>query len=604
MCNREAPKEVFHLWLLTKVLTTFKGDPAQLPNVMRYVISVSHPKIIRRFETESSQDYWKSFESGKSDDILFSATPKRAHRQVEVRNDLHFLGALKRGVIDYAEKFPSIAKIVEELPNLERSGTTFDLFNSETCNEYHDLFIALVKQYKTLLEEIATSVGEKKPFGDKLGPAVKTGHAILTMVEGRAFHLYLPTIVSKLSKTLSKCNRIRAELRATSRGRGVKERSAEEQNTEIHGADKQGVEERDVEEQDVEEQDVKVGMTLWEEADAITPMAPWKVFKSWIMLMLVQFDATDALCTFVNLVPNLSSADVEVKIVYSPIISNKTIPLDVLLTKYIPEAAPNNSESPTNAKLADFIKAAFTVKRQARCISSFRASWGPQHIPAATEFLQEILKEVAVENGSEDSEDGDGEVDRHQRQIIAELSRDITNLLPQPAQIVGDMICRKFWALGEALNLKERQERYGVKFADKQTFRGALHCEAGLASILDETTRRNIQDRINASKQPNGTWKGLTNSEEQLYSTLSQLLEETKVGFVSVQLVPINTYSICDDRGSRASLGYQNVAAQCAAAFSLFSHSMEKLALSRQVFTIPSRGAPYQNGPQKCGWMP
>jgi len=114
--------------------------------------------------------------------------------------------------------------------------------------------------------------------------------------------------------------------------------------------------------------------------------------------MLVQFGATDALCTFVNLVPDLSSMDVEVKIVYSPIISNKIIPLDVLLTKYIPEAASNNS--PTNTKLCDFIKAAFTVKQQAKCISSFREPWSLQHVSEVTRFLQEILKKVTVKNGS------------------------------------------------------------------------------------------------------------------------------------------------------------------------------------------------------------
>ena len=42
------------------------------------------------------------------------------------------------------------------------------------------------------------------------------------------------------------------------------------------------------------------------------------------------------------------------------------------------------------------------------------------------------------------------------------------------------------------MNLQERQGRYGVKFTDKQTFRGALHCKAGLASILDKTTREDF----------------------------------------------------------------------------------------------------------------
>jgi len=196
-----------------------------------------------------------------SDDILFSAAPKRTYHQVEARNDLHFLVALKCGVIDYAKKFPNITKTVEKLSNLKCPGTPFKLFNDMTCEEYHFLFITLVEQYKGFVEEIATRVKNRESFRNKLGPTVKTGLTILTIVEGFAFHLYLPTIVSKLSKTLSEHSCIKTEQRAAGR-HGVKERDAEEQNAEMQGADKQ----------DVKKQDVKVGMILWEKADT-APMA-------------------------------------------------------------------------------------------------------------------------------------------------------------------------------------------------------------------------------------------------------------------------------------------------------------------------------------------
>ena len=92
-------------------------------------------------------------------------------------------------------------------------------------------------------------------------------------------------------------------------------------------------------------------MTLWDaviEANtATTPL--WKPFKSWIMLMLVQFDAADTLCNFVAYMPDLSSAAMNVKIVYSPVISDTTIPLEVLMTKYIPALG----DPQTNAKLED-----------------------------------------------------------------------------------------------------------------------------------------------------------------------------------------------------------------------------------------------------------
>jgi hypothetical protein len=55
---------------------------------------------------------------------------------------------------DYEEKFPNIANILKELPNLKdeisphataHRTTTFELFNNLTYNEYHCLFTKLMK---------------------------------------------------------------------------------------------------------------------------------------------------------------------------------------------------------------------------------------------------------------------------------------------------------------------------------------------------------------------------------------------------------------------------------------------------------------------------
>ena len=53
-------------------------------------------------------------------------------------------------------------------------------------NEYHLLFTHLMDQYQALLDEIATLAKEVESFEDNLDHAVETGHALLTMVKGRA----------------------------------------------------------------------------------------------------------------------------------------------------------------------------------------------------------------------------------------------------------------------------------------------------------------------------------------------------------------------------------------------------------------------------------
>ena len=512
--NRNAPEEVSHLWVLAKILTTLKSEPALRFRCMKYVIAASHPKIRRRFETLSSKEYWQCFASVELDsEVIHSlaarAASKRKRHHIELENDFNFLTILQESQIvpDYEKRFPNIAKALKELPNLTceippdvttHCATTSELFNDTTCKEYHSLFMALMDQYKAFVDKIATAAKDEEPFEDKLDCAVKTGHALLTMVKGRAFYLYLSTIAFKLSD-----GRIESE-----------ERDAEERDAEEH----------DAEERDAEEGDVKAGTTLWDtvEADTATTVL-WKPFKSWIMLMLVQLDAADALCAFVKRV-ELSNAEIDVKLVYSPLVSDKTISLEDLLTQtYIPEAPMTNLK--TNAKLLDFVKTAKTLKSQAKRISSFTEKWDPECASEAELFLQEVLDETKKEHEEDSKQKKDG-VDPNK--IISELSSEIIGLLSGPAQ--GADILTKFAAL--ETELKERQRRYTLPFTEKPIFKGALHCEAGLASILDKNTRINIQARIDTMNQA-----AVRKKDENLYRSLSQLLEDTEVGFFSVRLV-------------------------------------------------------------------
>jgi hypothetical protein len=148
--NRNAPDEVSHLWVLAKMLTTgtLKFEPALQFRFMKYVIAASHPKINRRFVTSSSNEYWQCFDSVKLEDIPFRAVQiasKRKRLKIELENDRKFLIILGKGKIvpDYEERFPIIANVFKELPNLNLKdetspdvtahfATTFELFNDTT----------------------------------------------------------------------------------------------------------------------------------------------------------------------------------------------------------------------------------------------------------------------------------------------------------------------------------------------------------------------------------------------------------------------------------------------------------------------------------------
>jgi hypothetical protein len=234
------------------------------------------------------------------------------------------------------------------------------------------------------------------------------------------------------------------------------------------------------------------------------------------MQMLVQLDAADALCAFVKQV-NFSKPEIDVKIVYSPLISDETIPLEVLLTQtmYIPEAP--KTDPMTNTKLLDFIKTANTLKRQTIDVSSFNTNWNSGRTSEAKLFIEQV---ILYKEHKEDSKQRNGGVDLNSE--ISDLSSEIIELLSRPVQD-ADAILAKFSALESML--QERQARYNLPFTEKATFKGALHCEVGLASILDKTTRENIRAWIDALNQTDGK------KDERLSHSLSQLLDETKVGF-------------------------------------------------------------------------
>ena len=262
---------------------------------------------------------------------------QRERLHIELLNDHKLLNILPGLLPAYEAKYPNIATSVlkDPLHPATTYNPQFKLFNAKTCKEYHLLFQHLLTQYQGALGQVASLAKKGEPFNSEVAFAVEITHVLLTMVKGRAFYLYLSTATPILSKYL-------AEVRQT---------VSDENND------------------DAEEE---LDLTLWDppNADAMTNfMDSWQPFKSWIMLMLVQLDAADSLCGFVKKV-GLSQVEIDVKLVYLPLISCETIPLEKLLQAgYIrePESAPI-----TNAQLLTFIKASNVCKIQIQTLEGYK----------------------------------------------------------------------------------------------------------------------------------------------------------------------------------------------------------------------------------------
>ena len=492
---------------------------------MKYAIAASHSKIKRRFETLLSKEYLHCFLTMKPELVGFSlrlgSSHKRERLQHEIENDHEFLDLLEiRGdgvVPDYRTEYPRIVEITLKNRFLRdyTIASKSELFNNATCEEYHRLFQHLISQYRNTVRKISELAQERASFETEVDLAVKTGHMLLTMVKGRAFHVYLSAIaVPLLSLSLEyqkEKQHKRLRLALASEARQI---ASDERDADGHDADERNADEREADERDADEHEIESASTLWVPigADgADTDNGSWQKFKSWIMLILVQLDAADALCGFVKR-PELTQAEIDVKLVYSPLVPYETIALEELLRAgYISQ--PDGAEK-TNAELLKFVEAANVRKGQLKSLRIFQKKWDKKRVSAAKAFTNGVLSQAQ----KEDLEVAGGEQETGKvspNATILALCKDIMTILDQkPADDLA--LDNKFSALAEQLT-----ERQPLPFNESATFRGTLHCKAGLASILDQSTRGIIQARIDAADP----------KDEQVCRSLLELLDRTQVGF-------------------------------------------------------------------------
>jgi len=318
-----------------------------------------------------------------------------------------------------------------------------------------------------------------------------------SQIKSRFFYLYLSTIAPELVRLLPKDSHIEPD----------------RCNAQEHNNEGRNNEECD----SFEEHDINAGVELWEPVKADTTTASWKPFKSWIMLILAQFQAANDLCNFISQT-DLSRAQIDVKLVYAPFVSDRQVPLEQLFTqKFIPLGPVLG---PDNEELLDFIKTAYMLTNQIERLNTLKGNWDPIH---GAVLLQEVFDEASKQY-QEDSNQGFDPTNA----VISMLSAEIIKQLPLPAQEQEATILAKITSLKDLLT-KRRDTRYKLGFSKTATFNGTIHCEAALASILDKSTREAIQAQIKKHNMAHPSKKSKGN--ETYYKKLSTLLKDTKVGF-------------------------------------------------------------------------
>ncbi|KAF8914287.1 hypothetical protein CPB84DRAFT_1841014 [Gymnopilus junonius] len=442
--NWNQPTLESHLWILSELLTV--EDPLRHRRLLRYSIATCHPKMITRLRTTRSKMFIQSLK--QLPDFLFQSGLVRDRHPHEISNDRTFLESFVKLTIDQSNDIVniSIPNIVALYKGLGPGDNTFELYNSETYMEFHKLLNKLLDSFQTSLESLSASAPPDSPshpnFIQHLHTIYVIGYALLTIAKGRAFQMYLKNIQPLVAPEST-----------VEEDEGQREDQAEDRGRDI-GEDSESDDDREVE-------------TVLQYATVEDKQSWSKLCKAWLLLMVVHFEAADALIGFV------SSADfrykaITFKILTSPMVDNTLLPWGELFTNprlKFPTSDPENPIGPTNdvlyKYLTDASKASRSASSQRGAVDLASTAWKNHEDKAFVDLIKKVQPQTT----------------------------DVKTLLSQALSITSTSTPESRHKVTEALesfhqDIRDKEKELLLPFNLEAGFGGALHCESFLTIMI------------------------------------------------------------------------------------------------------------------------
>lgn len=423
-----------------------RGDSSALIHcILPYVISTCHRKISLRLKAGVSKSYIKSLvgiEDFKlNETLLLDNQPTRG----EIDNDRQFLidyvlGGLKM----HALKFPELVKQAE----LARDNKNFQLYSAGTCIEFHLLFKDILQNFGTALRELGTARPVKQAPMPASAQVNKLVHRIIAyeyalqrLAQGFGLKMHLQTIMDLLQQALANLGN-------------------------------EGTQTTQTEDDDWDDELNSVHPSTMSEGIEI-PL--WRKFLDWLKLIIAHFDAVDILIQYVTS-PHFTHNGISIQFMTSPPTGPELLPwrrlfkdrnLFPIVTLPVRSqdgrvtARPKANSSASNEEILGFIeKALKTVSAAAEAAAAWRGGNIPEtiahfkriensNLPGWTRIATTNL--LRLRNIAQDAQGNDPVVDEY---ITADIA-----LLCSSTQFFNCL-------------------------DDGKSFKGAVHCEACLASLL------------------------------------------------------------------------------------------------------------------------
>jgi hypothetical protein len=502
-----------HLWILGRLLVMKdppgNGGPAAhitwFERLLYYVIATCYPKMERRLGHKTlSQPYIHSLKLVK--DVPFNESLRGQPSTREIASDRSFLLFVLRGVDRLCTPIPHI----HEQAKLVAANQDFQLYNENTCKEFHSLLLELLDLFHSSLKGLkeeeekgsvnVTSTPDNDQFKKYVFNVLVAGYALRMIAKGAALRMHLRTIEAKLVDPR------RPDMSLPMPGGNAEkdEEQGEEQD------------ERD------EELEAVQPSALSMEENVPVPVPLWKSYRNWLKLMVIYFDAVHILDEYVT-EPTFDNRRISLKILVPPSTDEALLPWRELFTdsKLLPTQHEANRLPTTNDEILKFLEFAASPG-YSNSIKAIRTGWNQKNKEATIQSLATLEKMFS----------------KAQKYDWCDSASNLTAMIndffakPSSSDKLSDKIINRIESLSDTA-------KFFAFLRKPIVFSGRLHCEACLASLL----RAHLGEDVTID------------------SKHEDVLAQMKVRYVSSgwfypQLI------ISDDRIVDELLGYQNAAAR------------------------------------------
>jgi len=423
-------------------------------HLFKYTAAISCRKMKRRITNQHvSKPYIEALRKVETMKIPSPPKSQNAGEPEDIKHDVLLLKYIVVVQDSLAIKSPNLLALAKLDPP-----PPFPIYNNTTCMEFHGLLLELLNGYEKAVVDLCNlSCLRERPddyssqFFDILGFVHLFGYGLLKLARGQTFQLHMDNIGPLLDS-------VQQQYDIAPFQSAVPEGSQPELE--------------DEELKDEEELETVLSMS---EDKAGTPNTLAKSYVHWLRLTVAHFDAIEIVMQYV-MSEKFTHSHIAVTNLVAPLTSRALYPWQELLKNehYFPTTDPLDPNSPTTNDdilnfLQEFVPKETRAKKLSAAANAASEAWNKRQFQIVCQKINDI-----VNLGDEDV-----------KEIAASVH---TQLKSWPKSNDDDAITKGI----EDLHTKLYPLSPGNHFfssLEKLEFRGALHCEICLASLVDMATK-------------------------------------------------------------------------------------------------------------------